>query len=194
MCTRSVRITWGSSCLEYDSIRPIALVSTTHITVADDALFGFESLDELLKQEIPAWQNELILRYRESALDRPIMRKCTKAGGVTDEPMPKAAFTDTFRNMLRNAGYLCTASIHAIRQQLGKKVDERYTEVRRSQYLAQAAPRIFWLEHTTVNQVKDRDSPQGCGIQLLADGCERQQLDEESNDSPTTEPSLNHGG
>lgn len=39
--------------------------------------------------------------------------------------------------------YLCTTSTHAIRQQLGKKVDERYTGVQRSRHLAQAVPHIF---------------------------------------------------
>lgn len=38
---------------------------------------------------------------------------------------------------------LCQASIHSIRRQLGKKVDEIYTEVQRSQHSTQADPRIF---------------------------------------------------
>jgi hypothetical protein len=38
--------------------------------------------------------------------------------------MPKSAFTDIFGSTLRNAGYFCATSIHAIRRQLGKKVDE----------------------------------------------------------------------
>jgi hypothetical protein len=34
-------------------------------------------------------------------------------------------------------------SPRAIRRQLGKKVDERYTEVQRSQHLMQGGPRVF---------------------------------------------------
>jgi hypothetical protein len=49
--------------------------------------------------------------------------------------MPKSAFTDIFRSTFRNAGYLCATSIHNIRRQLGKKVDELYTEAQRSQHL-----------------------------------------------------------
>ena len=57
--------------------------------------------------------------------------------------MPKAAFTEIFGSTLRNAGYLCAISIHAIRRQLGKKFDERYTEVERSQHLTQGDPPVF---------------------------------------------------
>jgi hypothetical protein len=37
--------------------------------------------------------------------------------------MPKAAFLAIFEKTIKNAGYLCSTSIHAIRRQLGKKVD-----------------------------------------------------------------------
>jgi hypothetical protein len=57
--------------------------------------------------------------------------------------MPKSAFTEIFRSTFRDARYLCATSIHAIRWQLGKKVDELYTEVQRSQHLTQADSRIF---------------------------------------------------
>ena len=57
--------------------------------------------------------------------------------------MPKSAFTEISRSTFRNAGCLYATSIHAIRRQLGKKVDEIYTEVQRSQHLTQADPRIF---------------------------------------------------
>ena len=38
------------------------------ITVADSALFSYETLNNIRRQEIPAGKNELILRYKESAL------------------------------------------------------------------------------------------------------------------------------
>ena len=75
-------------------------------------------------QEIPAGENELPLRFKELALDQPILRKCSKANEVTDESMSRSAFTEIFGSMLRNAGYFCATSIHAIRRQLDKKVDE----------------------------------------------------------------------
>ena len=52
-------------------------------------MFGIESLDDLQKLEIPPGEEELILSFKESALDRPILRKCTKGKGTTEEKMPK---------------------------------------------------------------------------------------------------------
>lgn len=93
------------------------------LAIADDALFGYKSLDDVQRQEIPAGEDQLVLSYKEAALDRPILRKCTKAEGVTEEPMPKATFLAIYEKTMKNAGYLCGTSIHAIRRQLGKKVD-----------------------------------------------------------------------
>jgi hypothetical protein len=89
----------------------------------DKALWGYDSIEELLKQKIPAGEDVLPLRWDDSVLDRPILRKWTKAGGISDEPMPESAFTAIFKSTLQNAGYLTSTSVHAIRRQLGKKVD-----------------------------------------------------------------------
>jgi hypothetical protein len=86
------------------------------MAIADGALFGYSSLEDVRKQEIPEGQEELILRFHDSALERPVLRKCTKAGGVTDDPMPKGSFTDIFKSTLTNAGYFCGVSIHSIRR------------------------------------------------------------------------------
>lgn len=74
------------------------------MAIADGALFGIESLDDLQKMEIPSGENELVLRYREAVSVKPILRKCTMAGGVTDEPMPKAAFKKIWKDCMFNAG------------------------------------------------------------------------------------------
>lgn len=85
------------------------------LAIADEALFGFKSLDDIRRQEIPAGEDQLLLSYTESALDRPILRKCTKAEGVTEEPMPKATFLAIYEKSMKNAGYFCGTSIHAVR-------------------------------------------------------------------------------
>ena len=41
--------------------------------------------------------------------------------------MPWNAFNQIFQDALLNVKYLCAASVHSIRRQLGKKVDELYT-------------------------------------------------------------------
>lgn len=62
---------------------------------------------------------------------------------MTDESMPRSAFSQIFQSALLNVGYFCAAFVHSIRRQLGKKVDELYIEVQRSQHLTQADSRIF---------------------------------------------------
>lgn len=136
-------IVFGAAGKEHNLLVYDDVACLLTLAFADNALFGYDSLDQLLTQEIPPGDDVIPLRFKDSALDRPILRKCTKAGGVLDEPMPKAAFTDIFGSTLRNAGYLCLKSIHAIRRELGKKVDERYTPVQRSQLLTQGDPRVF---------------------------------------------------
>ena len=73
--------------------------------------------------EIPPGKPELILRLSNDAINRPILKHCTKAKGVTDKPMPRSAFLDIHETNMKNAGYLDGTSIHAIRRGPGKKVD-----------------------------------------------------------------------
>ena len=136
-------IVFGTALQEHDKFIFDDIPPLLTMAFADKALFGFDTLADLQEQQIPKGQDELHLRWKELALDKPILRKCTKAGGVTDEPMPGSAFSQIFQSTLVNAGYLCAASVHSIRRQLGKKVDELYTEVQRSQHLTQAHPRVF---------------------------------------------------
>jgi hypothetical protein len=50
------------------------------ITGTNNAIFGFESLDDLQRQEIPIGENQLVLRFKKSVLNQPILRRCMKAG------------------------------------------------------------------------------------------------------------------
>jgi len=91
------------------------------MAITDGALFGYKSLADVQEQRIPKGENELILRFKDAALEQPILRRCTKKNGVTDQPIARDAFTDIFRKMLLSTGYFCGASIHAIRRQLNKR-------------------------------------------------------------------------
>ena len=88
------------------------------MAISDNALFGIESLEDLLKMEIPAGQDEINLIFKEEVRDLPILRKCTKEKGTTEEIMPKAAFLRIFRAVMKKAG----TSIYAVRRYLGKKL------------------------------------------------------------------------
>ena len=127
------------------------------MAIADKAFFGITSMDDLDDQQIPEGENELILRWNDSALNLPIVRNATMGRGVTNEPLPKAAFERIFKKVLEQSGYFGYATVHAIRRYLGKKVDgkpididyleasltsnaEKYTAVERSQHLTQSDP------------------------------------------------------
>ena len=93
------------------------------MAISDNALFGITSVKALQQMEIPSEQDELILVYNEDVKDTYVLKKCTKAKGVTEEPMPKSAFCAIFQALMKIIGYFCGTSIHAIRRYLGKKVD-----------------------------------------------------------------------
>ena len=81
--------------------------------------------------------------------------------------MSRAAFTRILGTTVKNAGYSCSVTIHAIRRNLGHEVDsgspdageillkidsETYTAVQRSQHVIQADMRIFrvsYMAHTS---------------------------------------------
>lgn len=93
------------------------------MAIADNVLVGIKLVKDLQGLEIPPGDDELRLVYAEGAEDKVIVRRCTKAEGVTDIPMPKSAFLAIYQNGLKNAGYFYGTSIHRIRRCLGKKVD-----------------------------------------------------------------------
>ena len=86
------------------------------MAIADNVLVGIKSEADLQELEILQGENELPLLYAPGAEEKVILRKCSKAGGVTDEPMPKSAFLNIHRNGLTNTGYPCGPSVHAIRR------------------------------------------------------------------------------
>jgi hypothetical protein len=92
-------------------------------TGSNKALFGFNSGDDLWRQESITGESELPLRWNKSVEDLPILRNVTMEEGVTEDPMSKWTFLRIFCSTLRSAGYLCGSSIHQIRRYLGKKVD-----------------------------------------------------------------------
>jgi len=80
----------GSSCADWEGLRSFGSTGKEHpkriynctayflaMAVANNALFGIESLEDLQKLEILAGEEELSLSFKESALDRPILRKCS---------------------------------------------------------------------------------------------------------------------
>ncbi|OCK97279.1 uncharacterized protein K441DRAFT_675323 [Cenococcum geophilum 1.58] len=48
------------------------------MAILDKALFGYDTLTDLRTQEIPTGDNEIVLRFHDSVLDKPILRRCTQ--------------------------------------------------------------------------------------------------------------------
>ena len=80
-------------------------------------------MDDLNDQQIPESKNELILHWNDSASNLLIVRNATMARGVTNKPLPKAAFEHIFKKVLEQSGYFGYATVHAIQQYLKKKVN-----------------------------------------------------------------------
>lgn len=102
------------------------------LALADGALEGYRTFDDLREQVIPADRDEVPLRFKQEVLNLPIARKCTKSGGVTNDPMSKSQFEAIFRSSLINAGYNWSPQIHAIRRQVGKGLDRKSPALRYS--------------------------------------------------------------
>ena len=94
------------------------------LALADNALYGFSSSEEVFEQRIPEGQDELVLRWNEEAEDRCIAREIT-AEGVSEDPLTKETYHADFRKILNIAGYLITATVHAMRRNLGAAVKGR---------------------------------------------------------------------
>ncbi|KAK6810460.1 hypothetical protein RU639_013781 [Aspergillus parasiticus] len=96
------------------------------LALADNALFGFSKPEEIFEQRIPEGEDELVLRWNDEAKDRCIVRRVT-AEKVSEEPLTKERYQEGLRNILVNAGYFVTATVHAMRRELGKAVQDKYS-------------------------------------------------------------------
>jgi len=85
------------------------------LALADRAFWGIKLPEEL-------WQL-LILRWTDSAENLPILRNATMQHGVSDEPLPKRTFDRIIKSVMNLSGFFGSATVHAIRRYLGKKVN-----------------------------------------------------------------------
>ncbi|KAL6716976.1 hypothetical protein ACLMJK_004889 [Lecanora helva] len=113
------------------------------LAIADQAIHGVDDIDALWELQIPPGQKELILRWNDEVSDLSIIRKATKAHGVTKSPLPQRTFACIVKSIFKLSGYYGNPTVHSIRRGLGKKVDERYSDVQRSQHLTQSDKRVF---------------------------------------------------
>jgi hypothetical protein len=94
------------------------------LALADGALFGFTHPEEVFEQRIPPGENELVLSWKGDARDRCIVRSVT-AEGVGEDPLTKEQYQKDLRRILIWIGFFITATVHAMRRELGKAVAGR---------------------------------------------------------------------
>lgn len=128
------------------------------LAIADGVLQGIDTIDDLWAQRLTSEDGTTHLPFHDWAQNKYVLRKCTVGGGMTEDKMPRAAFQTIFRRALRSAGYPNEASVHAIRRQLGKKIDQNYSEVQRSQHLTQSDTRVFGTSYVANCSSVDGDS------------------------------------
>ncbi|KAL9118138.1 MAG: hypothetical protein Q9187_005320, partial [Circinaria calcarea] len=126
---------------------------------ADKAFWGISSPEELWQLQIPPNEDELTLRWTDSAKHLPILRNATMIYGVSEEPLPKRTFDRIIKSVLNLSGYFGNATIHAIRRFIGKKINERYTEVERSQHKTQTDTWVYGQSYVAnTSSVSGRDA------------------------------------
>lgn len=113
------------------------------LALADKAFWGIDSVEDFWQLQIPPDESELILRWTDAAKCLPILRNATMQQGVSEQPLSKKTFERIIKSVLNLSGYFGNTTVHAIRRYLGKKVNERYTEVERSQHITQTDTRVY---------------------------------------------------
>ena len=93
------------------------------LALADKAIYGISSAEELWQLQIPPGDNELILQRTGSVKHLPLLRNATMQHGVSTEPLSKKTFDRIIKSVFKLSGYFDHATVHAIRRYLGKKVN-----------------------------------------------------------------------
>ena len=93
------------------------------LAIADHAIWGVNTLDDLWQLQIPDGNDELPLRWNNSVMHLPILRNATMRDGVTNEPLLKRTFDRILKSVLNLSGFFGPATVHAIRCFVGKVVN-----------------------------------------------------------------------
>lgn len=91
------------------------------LAVADNAIWGIETSNDLWHLQIPEVDDELPLRWNDSILALPILRNATVQQGITDRPFPKRSFDRIVISVLKLSGDFGNATTYVIRRRVGEK-------------------------------------------------------------------------
>lgn len=84
-------------------------------------------MEDFWELSIPPNHECLVIPWRPEAQGLPILRNATMAKGVTKDPLSQSTFETIFKDIVKLSGYFGDATIHAIRRDLGKKLDGELT-------------------------------------------------------------------
>ena len=93
------------------------------LALADKAFWGIESAKDFWQLQIHPDDDEMILRWTDSAKGLPVLRNATMHQGVSQDPLSKKTFDRIVKSVLNSSGYFGHATVHAIRRYLSKKVN-----------------------------------------------------------------------
>ena len=126
-CGLTIVRRFGLPAREHGKLRYNASLFLVALALAQGALFGYSTPEDLWEQEIPTGDNEMLLRVKDSHLGKPILRTVTMAAGITEKPLTVSSFSPIFRAMLEHAGYFGPVTIHSLRRGLMDKVDSKHS-------------------------------------------------------------------
>jgi hypothetical protein len=118
---------FGASTSEHNTLLYDDTRYLIALALADGAFHNIKTADNLWEIQFPVNANELILRWEDSVLDRPILRNATMKDGLTDDPLPRKLFDRVLKWVLGLAGYYGygQATVHAIRRGLGQQINSK---------------------------------------------------------------------
>ena len=96
------------------------------LAIADHAIWGVNTLDDLWQLQIPSGDDELPLRWNDSVIHLPILRNTIIRYRVTDEPLLKRSFDRILKSVLNLSGFFGPATVYTIRRFVGKKVNSKF--------------------------------------------------------------------
>ncbi|KFY08696.1 hypothetical protein V492_05999 [Pseudogymnoascus sp. VKM F-4246] len=94
------------------------------MAIADNAFKHFETLEKLLKARVPRGRDSWTLKWKDEALDRPVLRMVSSNGVHENRALTFASLRDQIVSLGKRAGYRDNVKIHAIRAGVANKIKD----------------------------------------------------------------------
>ncbi|KAI9779399.1 MAG: hypothetical protein M1835_004702, partial [Candelina submexicana] len=125
------------------------------IALADGAIKGFSTVDELLNARIPSGRNTWLLRWQDDCLEKPVVRKVTTEGPKA-APLTYSCLWTQLQHLATRTGFTDRLTIHSIRRGVANAIDKTATEAERSQLLGHRTATIYRTSY--ISNISDVDA------------------------------------